>query len=255
MKDANPPNAPWRKIKVSQLAGGYLSFHYSDDLSSLPVRWVTKVRDNKSDPNIETATYGLFSTCSPNMRKGVVKKGIRSIFFCTRRGGERCLTGFYHVGWYTQGPLGAGDYCLAADRIHFVEHPISLVAVDKELGTKISKRFRGMRCLSPKECNELESLLLKQPDFTHRYLQEIDRLERFNLRYTGYRYVSWRQDRKFDWQYGAEYLKPTARAGPGVHNSSASDSWTCSSCRTNVKNKALLKRCPHCGGLATLKPA
>src|SRR3954471_24861893 len=104
----------WIPLTV-QSEGGYLSFYYSDDISPLPVRWVTKPGDNKADPNLETGTYGLFSTCSLSMRSGVVKRKIGIIFFCTRTKAGRELTGFYEPRWFTQGPLGQRDYCLAAD--------------------------------------------------------------------------------------------------------------------------------------------
>jgi hypothetical protein len=254
MNELSRPNPPWMKLRADATAGGYLSFHYSDDLSALPVRWVTKPGDNKSDPNLETGTYGLFSTCSPSMRRGVVKQGKEFVFFCTRRGDARCLTGFYRIGWYAQGPLGFDDYCLAADRIHFVERPMRLPDVDEKLGTNLSHRFRGMRSLSPVLCVELESLLTKEPNCAQYYCDEIDRLERFNFKYSGFRYVSWKQKCKFNWKYAGDYLKGTTPKVEGVQNSSASDLWACTVCSGNVKNKALLKRCPHCGELGSLKP-
>src|SRR6266567_6553297 len=104
-----PPNSPWIPLKTEPRRGGYLSYHYSDDLSELAVRWVTKPGDNESDPNLETGTYGLFSTCSPRMRSGAVKNHIGTIFFCTRKDYTRVLSGFYQLGWYTKGPLGDGD--------------------------------------------------------------------------------------------------------------------------------------------------
>ena len=52
-----------------------------DDLSRLPVRHITRPHDNKSDPNIETGTYGLFSTCEHQMRSGIVNRGAQYIVF------------------------------------------------------------------------------------------------------------------------------------------------------------------------------
>src|SRR5438309_11963638 len=96
-----PPAPPWKELN-NRPGAGYLSIYYSDDLSALPVRFVTKVGDNKSDPNLETLTYGLFSTCSPSMRSGFVKRSAQYIFFATLRPVGRVLTGFYSVRWYAE---------------------------------------------------------------------------------------------------------------------------------------------------------
>src|ERR1044071_3989814 len=118
-KSIKPPNPLWRELKSPEDAAGYLSIYYSDDLSPLPIRWVTKPGDHKSDPNLETLTYGLFSTCGPQMRAGVVSRNSEYLFFATARKGERVLTGYYHLGWYAQGVYeGKTDYCLAADRAY-----------------------------------------------------------------------------------------------------------------------------------------
>src|SRR5688572_11222634 len=90
-----PPNAPWVQLTPSEDAGGYLSVYYNDDLSRLPIRWVTKPTDSKSDPNLETLTYGLFSTCSLGMRSGIVTRQSKFLFFTTMRRHERVLSGYY----------------------------------------------------------------------------------------------------------------------------------------------------------------
>ena len=51
---------------------GFLSFYLRDELSALAVRGVTLPGNNKSDPNLETGTYGLFSICCQSMRAGIV---------------------------------------------------------------------------------------------------------------------------------------------------------------------------------------
>jgi hypothetical protein len=130
-------------LHTPQDGSGYLSFYYSNDLSPLPVRWVTKPGDNKSDPNLETLTFGLFSTCSRGMRAGVVKHRAPYIFFFTNRGGERVLAGYYRVRWFCVGSQGTGDWCLAADRAHFIKEPIPLAEVDRKLLTDFSQFFRG----------------------------------------------------------------------------------------------------------------
>jgi hypothetical protein len=253
-----PPNAPWEELNSPEDAGGYLSIYYSDDMSRLPVRAVTKPRDNKSDPNLETLTYGLFSTCSPRMRSGVVNRRSAYLFFATTWKGDRVLTGYYHLRWFTSGVFeNARDYCLATDIARFIEDPIPLAAVDRRCGTNVSKWFRGMRLLSSSECRKMAKLINAQPDATANYLEEIDRLERFNIKHSGYRYIAWKQKDKFSWERAKQYLiekKSTTKTKSKVSNSTPTNSWKCTDCDHNIMNKALLKRCPNCGGLGTLRP-
>jgi len=255
-RSVEPPNDPWMELNSPEDAGGYLSIYYSDDMSRLPVRAVTKPGDNKSDPNLETLTYGLFSTCSPRMRSGVVNRRSEYLFFATSRKEGRVLTGYYHIRWFTNGVFeDARDYCLAASAARFIEKPVSLTNVDRYCGTNVSKWFRGMRLLSFDECRKIAMLIDAQPDATTDYLEEIDRLERFNLKHGGYRYIAWKQKDKFSWEHAKQYLiekKSTTKSK--VINSTPSDSWKCSDCGHSVMNKALLKRCPNCGGLGTLSP-
>lgn len=254
-KQASTFKAPWRELDPLPAEGGYLTIYYSDDMSRLPIRWVTKPGDNKSDPNIETLTYGLFSTCAPAMRRAIVNRRCKYLFFGTSRRGERVLSGYYQIRWSTHGPLGAADLCLAADAARFLKEPLPFREVDAKCGTNISSWFRGMRRLTEPQCRAMLKLVNSKPDATQAYLEEIDRLERFNLRYGGYRYVGWKQTEKFSWSYAGAYLKKWAAAGAAaIPNSSPSDIWQCTSCKQNLKNKALLKRCPHCGAMGTLRP-
>lgn len=253
-----PPHAPWEELNSPEGAGGYLSIYYSDDMSRLPVRAVTKPGDNKSDPNLETLTYGLFSTCSASMRSGVVNRRSAYLFFATARKEGRVLTGYYQLRWFTRGVFeNARDYCLAADTARFIENPIPLTKVDRLCGTDVARWFRGMRLLPFEACKKMVKLINAQPDATSDYLEEIDRLERFNLKHSGYRYIAWKQKDKFSWERAQQYLikkKSAIRAKAKVVNSTPTDSWKCSDCGQNIMNKALLKRCPNCGGLGTLSP-
>lgn len=249
-----PPMPPWKEVAAKKDAGAYLSFYYSEDLSRLPVRWITKPGDNKSDPNIETMTYGLFSTCSKAMRAGAVSRGVRYVFFGTRRGNERVLTGYYRLAWYAPTPQDATDMCLAADRAHFVEKPIPFSEVDKHCDTHIRKPFRGMRLLSDGQSQCMAGLLDDQPDATAEYLEEIDRMERFNLHYGGYRYVGWKRKDAFSWHASDDYLAPKKKhSSVAVKNASTSDQWKCLECSAVTRNKALLKRCPECGAIGALR--
>lgn len=252
-----PPAPPWLELNSPPTAGGYLSIYYSDDLSRLPVRWVTKPGDNKSDPNLETLTYGLFSTCSPGMRSGVVRRRSSYLFFATMRRGERVVTGYYHVRWFAAGVFGGiRDFCLAADSGRFVEKPIPLTEVDRKCGTDVAGIFRGMRLLSGEQCTKLARLLDAQPNAIAEYLEEIDRLERFNLKHGKYRYIAWKQLDKFSWTLAGSLFERGQQTRPpiAVRNSSPSGSWTCIICTETIRNKALLKRCPCCGELGTLRP-
>jgi len=252
-----PPNPPWIALNITKESGGYLSIYYSEDLSPLPIRWVTKLGDHKSDPNLETLTYGLFSICGPKMRSGVVNRNSEYLFFATARNGERVLSGYYHLGWYAQGVYkGKTDYCLAADRAHFIADPIPLKKVDRSCSTNVSKWFRNMRLLTNEQCRRIAGLIDAKPNAISAYLEEIDRLERFNLKHTGYRYPTWKRTEKFSWNQARELL---SRGGfeslsEKVPNSSPSGLWQCLNCLGVVNNKALLKKCPDCGHIGTLRP-
>ncbi|MCJ7626484.1 MAG: hypothetical protein MUO76_23575 [Anaerolineaceae bacterium] len=256
-----PPNPPWIPLEISSKPAGYLSYYYSDDISPMPVRWVTKPGDNKSDPNLETSTYGLFSTCSPNMRRGVVKYGRPHIFFITNRNGVRVLTGYYHIKWYVEGDFSGGrDFSIAANKVHFVDPPISLVEIDRKFGTTLSKHFRNHKGLSHEMCCKLRTLLDSYEDSTDAYLKEIDRLERFNLQNGEYRYIGWKQKDKFSWEYARKYLErffqeqSDQEISQKVNNSNPENRWLCLSCMQVLVNKSLLRRCPNCGEIASLKP-
>ncbi|MGH7808098.1 MAG: hypothetical protein ACRENT_08375 [Thermodesulfobacteriota bacterium] len=189
------------------------------------------------------------------MRSGIVARGWPHLFFATSWKTGRVLVGYYHVRWFSEGALGAGDYCLAADRAKFVEAPIPLKEVDRRCGTKISGPFRSVRLLAEDECKKMVRLIDAQSDMTHAYLDEIDRLERFNLKHGGHRYISWQQIEKFSWKYANEYFSESReKLAELVANVSPSGIWKCTGCQKEVKNKALLKRCPNCGKLATLRP-
>ena len=256
-----PPNSPWIPLEISSKPEGYLSYYYSDDMSPIPVRWVTKPGDNKSDPNLETSTYGLFSTCSPNMRQGVVKYNRPYIFFITNRNGVRVLTGYYYIKWYVEGAFsGDWDFSIAASKVHFIDPPISLVEIDKKFGSTLSKHFRTHKKLSHEMCCKLTTLLDSYRDSTDAYLKEIDRLERFNLKNGEYRYIGWKQKEKFSWDYARKYLErffqesSEQAISQRVKNSNPENLWLCSSCKEVLVNKSLLRRCPNCGDIASLQP-
>lgn len=247
-----PPNDPWQPLSIVE-DGGYLSIYYSEDLSRLPIRWVTKPGDNKSDPNFETCTYGLFSTCSPGMRSGVVHRGRPYIFFATNWNGSRALSGFFHVKWFAPAASArARDYYLAADEIHFVRRPIPLKTVDGVCKTSCNRRFRGAILLDSAECARMRNLLLTSPNDVSDYLQEISRLEQLSLTHTGYRYPSWKRVDGFSWADANLHLTAhTPEQKKSVANESDSGMWKCSNCGSELQNKALLRLCPECKAVGT----
>jgi hypothetical protein len=231
---------------------GYVSVYLSDPLARYPVRAVTKPRDNKSDPNLETGTYGVFSTCQVKMRKSIATKGVEYIFFVTtHRPKQRVVTGYYQVGWYAPGP--DGDHVLAAARWRFVA-PIATSSLPGDLRGFAEVR-RGYSQLDPAQALRMRAVLDRHPDLTDRYVAEVKRLETLNHRHTGYRYPSWRRTAGWSWADVATYLGHPARAGTPAANSAPGGRWVCSACGGSSINQARLKRCPACGAISTLSPS
>jgi Zn finger protein HypA/HybF involved in hydrogenase expression len=258
MIDVRPPNLPWQELHINSEANGTLSFFYSDDLSKFPVRAVTKVGDNKADPNLETMTYGLFSTCQKDLRSATVKYGRRYIFFISRYKNTRVLVGYYAIKWYTSVVNASkNDFAIAANEAHFVSNPLPLDVVDKECGTRINRRFRLMSPLTGQECSILKDFLLRSNNATVEYLNEIHRLERFNKAQGRHLYIGRKLNIEYSWDVAAPYIlsnKDSENGNKQLRNSSPSDWWTCKNCGHNLRNKALLRICPSCRAINTLTP-
>ena len=253
-----PPAAPWSPLEVAQPATGYLSMYLADNLSRLPVRHVTRPHDNKSDPNIETGTYGLFSTCEQQMRSGIVNSGAQFIVFMCRWGDRRVVSGFYRLAWKAPGTLhtpNKADFVLAADTVHFLDPPIPVSDLPEHLASVAGTRFRLFKRIDSAHTEELISILSGRPNALPEYLGEVDRLEQFQSFHSGYRYVSWQQGEPFSWSMAHRYLEPSSSFS-AVPNQSATGTWLCaaSACGQYVANQALLKRCPFCGSMGTLQP-
>lgn len=121
---AAPPAGVWTPLGDASGGAGYLSVYLSEPVARYPIRYVTKKADNKSDPNIETGTYGLFSTCERPMRRKIAREGRRYLFFVTSHARRsRALTGYYEPAWFTESTGGAanGDFALAATAMRFIE--------------------------------------------------------------------------------------------------------------------------------------
>lgn len=196
---ASPPPGPgWRELSDGSDGASYVSVYYSDPLARHPVRHVTRRRDNKSDPNLETATYGLFSTCGLRMRGKLVREGRPHLFFVTNRGQGRVLTGYYEVGWYAESTGGAahGDYALAARSLRCIA-PVPLTSLPPAARDVLVPPFRSCRPLDPGVCIVLVDVVYSADDLTCAYVAEIDRLERYALSASGFRYPSWSRRKGF----------------------------------------------------------
>ena len=251
-----PPEAPWSPLQVEQPPTAYLSMYLADDLSRLPVRHITRPRDNKSDPNIETGTYGMFSTCERQMRSGIVNVGAQYMIFMCRWGRRRVVAGYYRLAWKAPGTLHTAkkaDFALAADEVQFVDPPILIAELPEPLASVAGTGFRLSKRIESVHTQALVSILRERPNAITDYLSEIDRLERFQSFHSGYRYVTWQQEEPFRWDMASRYLEPSTHARV-VLNQSTTGFWRCADCRQFVSNQALLKRCPFCGSMGTLQP-
>ena len=255
--DVMPPAYPWSPLSYKNPEVGHLSIYLADGLSRLPVRYITKPHDNKSDPNIETGTYGLFSTCERQMRASIVKEGSRYIFFICNWTGERAISGYYRLAWRTEGALHArkSDFVFAADLVHFVDPPIPLSTLPEPARSVTGTGFRLYKKVDHCVTDTLLTVLNLCPNALADYLGEVDRLERFQMHYSGYRYVTRMQTEPFSWESARGFLV-RSEFNYDVPNQSETGFWLCSSanCGQFISNQSLLKSCPHCKSIGTLKP-
>lgn len=266
-----PPNAPWAELGEGVPPAGCISYYYSDPFSWLAARHVTRRNDNKSDPNIETKTYGLFSTCERDMRAAIVRDRRPHIFFVTNYRGERVLSGYYHVNWFAKGkPVLsyrgakrlAADFHLAADEIKFIHPPVPLQAVAEALGDSwFARGFRTWKRTTPAQTQALLSFMANRQDRTDDFLREVHRLEHLNLRFHKVRYANWGQVEEFDWELARKFLRPDVKAVPDNYDldlmpkgNQIGDFWSCANCGRQIQSVSPLKRCPGCGAVGWLVP-
>lgn len=219
---------PWLAIDKKHEILGHISCYYSNKKAKLPVRDVTKPWDQKSDPNIETMTYGLFSTCMPPGRRNIVKNGNSYLFFLTSWKEGRIITGYYELESYIDTGIKArnksfewrfADYALKAKRTHFVRDGIKLTKLEgqrsfSKLGKTVNDNNtisgfgpRGYVHLDQEQTLAIRDALDEQPDITQEYIAEIHRLEKENEEKTGYRYPTWRMKEGFSEKLFPEFLK------------------------------------------------
>jgi hypothetical protein len=246
-----PPAAPWVPIERRAGSGSYVSVYLSSDIARLPVRDVTRLADNKSDPNLETGTYGLFSTCEPIMRDSIRSRGISEIFFLTTvEDLGRCLVGRYELGWMVE--VGDSDIALAASSMRFISpHPVA--RLEGAARAALDKPLRNFQIVSEEVALQLGRVIDGSRDRTGDYLAEIGRLERLSKHGTGFRYPSWDRVDPFSWEDAGEYLSGLLGADV-AGNTSESGIWVCSACGAEIRNVARLKICNVCKKPGTLEP-
>ena len=210
-RNLKPPNPPWIPIEHRNGVDQTLCYYCSDHRSVVPVRDVSHKKDPKPDPNIETKTYGLFSHCGRAMRKSIVERGIRHVFFCTARSDGprvRVLTGYYHTGWYFE--VRRGDFVIAAKRGRFVSpgFPLSELVVylgECPMDRPIYARFRDWRYIPETVATRLLSLVYETPDATALHKSEIRRLEQWSLENYGHMYL--KRQKGFRWEDAARPMR------------------------------------------------
>lgn len=216
----------WVRLGLASEKVGRLAIYKSSDSTDLPVRAVDRKWDNKADPNLETGTWGLFSTCMPSIRKGIVDRGDHYLFFFTSRDdGNREVMGYYELGWYVvtgfqvrdrRGPLSFPDFAIRAKKIHFVEEGLPMKS-SRHRASKIRERLEGDALIGygPRHSTPLSASLTIQirnwldryPDRTSAYIKEIRALEEENLRRSRYRYPSWERVEGFEQKHMVNFVK------------------------------------------------
>lgn len=206
-QDIRPPNPPWCPQEPGDSRRAALSFYYSDPFSDIPIREVSHKNNPKADPNLETKTFGLFSTCCSRMRTTIVNEGIDLQFFCTNRGGVRVLTGYYRIGWHYKVPTTNTDYMLAAKEARFVAPGFPLPELTPYLrGVRLDKRFRPFRYIDSETAYRLLLLLEDTPDAISQYLSETKRVEKLTLQRNGYIYQR-KYPKGFSWDVASRPMK------------------------------------------------
>lgn len=204
----------WQTLEKPSASTGYVAYYYSDQDATLPVRGIRKQWDSKADPNIETKTYGVFTTCMPSARRNMVEQADSYIFFFTHWKGQRMFTGYYELDSFVKTgitPRANGrslsflDYGLRAKKVHFISEGIPLVGPRWSRITADSIGENSIDAYGPRDFSrissdvvvKLKALLDSRPNATEKYINEIKNLENDNLRNHGFRYPSWMRKNGF----------------------------------------------------------
>lgn len=246
-----PPNAPWRRHTRNPEAGSAVTIYYSSDLSPLPIRAVERVDrgnpDNKQDPNLETQTFGLFSTCKRSLRSGVRSNHRPNLFFVTNTDEGRVITGYYEIGWFAEIPQQDRDFALAAESSYFVEDPIPIGEANERCGTEMDERSRNLKYPSPQAARHLKGLLHEQPDATKEYIKEIRRVENALRSRTGFTNVNLRKEDHFTWSDAVRiFTDSDIGSNEDLTTESPTDSWHCRACGESHGSRRRLRFCPNC---------
>lgn len=139
------------------------------------------------------------------------------------------------------------------DEVHRVASPGVGSATRESLGARFG--VRTTKYVDDQVTAELVEVLESRPDSTAAYLAEVDRLERFNLRHTGYR--CWHRGEPFSWETAGHLVtaEPPAKTARTIANSSPTGRWRCRDCTNELVNRSRLKECPRCHNVGTLEPA
>lgn len=214
----------WLKLDKNPEVTGHIAYYYSDQKAELPIRGIRKQCDSKADPNIETRTYGLFTTCMPPARKNIVERGDSYLFLFTKWKGQRMFTGYYELDEYIDTgltPKANGkdrkfrDLALRAKRLHFVRNGIPLEGDRWKVITADSFNNGHIDAYGPRDFKQIDAdmtrrlkkMLDKQQDITNEYVKEIKRLEEENFRNYGYRYPSWLRKEGFSDEHIRGFIK------------------------------------------------
>lgn len=273
----HPLSSPtaWTQVSPDLPEVGRLVPYYSEDAALRPVRHITRINDNKSDPNLETMTFGMFSTCDMAHRRNMAIKNGRYLFFRTMRDNESVLAGYYEIGWYlpswalrvSEKQVRAQlipDYFLAAKQSHWVRDPIPMKEVAAALGRRVSwLKIRAPRILSADDTLALRKLLKQQADASDEYLGEIRFMEEFQAsrRPDKLRYVNWRRSHGFTWEDAVGPVNHAHRTPPTPQQLEAwnrrgiaKNQWTCDDCDTRIHTKRSIKLCSHCSTGGRMRP-
>lgn len=262
-----PPGPPWVEHTVDPTAPSNINIYYSSERTRVPVRRVNEAANPKSDPNIETFSYGLCSTCTRDVRERIVDEGRPEIFFVTNVDGRRQLVGYYSIGWYSRGPVLPSfyrrgkiqaDFRLVADRVELTYPTVDLQSFAREyaLEDELLTGFRK-KTVPGDVADLLRSAVDSGPDAYEKYVNAARRLEQYNQQHYGTTYPNWGRTGSFTMETIEEYVHPpetidVERFPWDDYEYENKERWECYQCSYEFTNGAPLKLCPECQAAAVV---